>query len=140
MTEHYSVQGFDDSGRTGLVFVVGLAAAVFLLMFMLVQGKVQTSIVDFLSQELQGQGVPLVSVTVVQETPLHVRVALQSASQSQDVAIEDSDHVLSVQNTVRKAQREGYEIENLIIAIVNQQGEQIFLLETPVPQETASRQ
>jgi len=131
---------FGSSGRTALIFVLGLAAAVFCLMFLLVQGNAQDGVVPYLTKELEGQGVPLYSLTIVQDSPLHIRVTLQSISKDAGVVVEDAGFVQKVQRIVNKAQENGHKVENLIIAIVNQQGEQIFLLETPVPQENVYRQ
>ena len=140
MATYTDAQEFGNPGRTALVFVFGLAAAVFCLMFLLVQGNVQQGVVPYLTKELEGQGVPLYSVTIVQDSPLHIRVTLQSDSQDTDVGVEDADFVQIVQHIVSKAQDNGHEVENLIVVIVNQKGEQIFLLETPVPQANAYRQ
>lgn len=137
MASYSDTQEFGGSGKTALIFVLGLSAAVFCLMFLLVQGQTQEGVVQYLDKELEGQGIPLYSVTVVQDEPLHVRVTLQSTSEGTDVAVEDADFVQKAQRIVNKARDNGYEVENLVIAIVNQQGEQIFLLETPIPQKNA---
>lgn len=102
-------------------FVLGAVITVFAL----VQVSAQTQTVDVLHEELRQKGVPIKEIVVINRLPFEIEIVLQSASVSQELALDDLWFMQLARRTATLAHRVGLGVSSYKLTILNAQGETI---------------
>jgi hypothetical protein len=122
------------------VFLVSLVVSASVLIFSATRSRAQSDIITDITKQLIQQGVPVKSIDVEKELPLQIKVTLQSDSESDKVMPDDPLSVQMVHRETALIRKQGFSVDTLTIIILNENGEQIFWLETPINPLNVSEQ
>jgi hypothetical protein len=99
------------------LIMAGIASGVY------VQGQAQQAIVSYLEERLRQQNVPVVEITVLQQSPMRLQITIQSRSDGKKAMPEDPINLGLVRREVILASQQGYSVERIMIVLLNNQGE-----------------
>ena len=99
----------------------------------------QRGVVEYLREQLDKQGIPVVNITIRHLLPLRLEITVQSASEGEKALPEDPTNLHIVRREITLAQQQGYNIESFTLRLLNKEGKTIFWAEeTPVSIEEAT--
>jgi hypothetical protein len=98
----------------------------------------QQEVVEYLKEQLERQGIPIVDITIRHLLPLHLEITVQSMSEGEKALPNDPINLHIVRREVTLAEQQGYDIESFTLRLLNREGKTIFWAEeTPVSPDDA---
>ncbi|MGC1374777.1 MAG: hypothetical protein WA821_01050 [Anaerolineales bacterium] len=105
------------SGILLVLIVAGIAFGIY------VKVTAQPDIVSYLQERLRQQNVPVVEITILQQSPLRLQITIQSRSDGKKAMPEDPINLSLVSREVSLASQRGYVVERIVIVLLNNRGE-----------------
>lgn len=116
------------------IVVIGLAALFFVLTKNTpVSLDSQNDVVTYLQERYKQQNIPVAEITVLQESPLRLKVVIQSASNGKTGTPDDTIYYHLTEREIVLAAKKGYLIQSFITVFINSKGEQFYESDTSVP-------
>lgn len=102
-----------------LILTIGIAFVVY------AKATAQPDVISYLKERLSQQYVPVVEITILQQSPMQIQITTQSKSNGKKGTSEDPINYHLITREVSLASQQGYVIEKLTVVFLNTLGEQI---------------